>query len=583
MTQSTVPNFLHLNSDGCWPAFQSCGLDHTADGAFRLAALPALATPVLPSSPRPPKPAGPAGIVVEGNGTVFFSDPDGHRVLMWNPADAEPQPMPCLDDTNADCTGLSQPRGLAIHPRRNALLVADAGHGRILLISLASLRLSEVWELPAEGQPAEPWSLAVDDAGSVYVIDNATRSVRKFDLYGRECESFRRRVDEGLAPDSPSQIGPQPTAAVFVSHNRPALYVLDTAGRALVEFDPDGNLLARIDLPHVGDPAGLAVTRDGLYVGDNASGRLLRLDDNGNVVGHAPDYEGWVAQLAVDGDGGLWLHPGGSGTVLRFSLPDRTTARASDAVAFVQRGFFWGGPFEAGETEVDWHRLRAAGPPLPVNSQFQFYVFTANRRGVQPPAFGSAAAERAWKPLPRGGDVLVRERSRSLWIAGVLEGDGRVSPQIDQVRVEFDHETYSRYLPEIYRTGPERADLDRFLSLIESFFVDVQQEIASLDQFFDADAAPADWLDWLAEWVALPPDEARPDEQTRRAIAGAFESYAWRGTKRGLLAALKRDAGVDARIDEPLAASAWWALPAADLYLTRPRVRRSQTLGSSMS
>ncbi len=54
--------------------------------------------------------------------------------------------------------------------------------------------------------------------------------------------------------------------------------------------------------------------------------------------------------------------------------------------------------------------------------------------------------------------------------------------------------------------------------------------------YLDPWLAPADFLDWLASWVALGLDEDRTERQRRELVAGAVELHRWRGTNRGLAA-----------------------------------------------
>jgi hypothetical protein len=54
--------------------------------------------------------------------------------------------------------------------------------------------------------------------------------------------------------------------------------------------------------------------------------------------------------------------------------------------------------------------------------------------------------------------------------------------------------------------------------------------------YLDPWLAPADFLDWLANWVALDTDESWTPAQRRELVANAVELHRWRGTRRGLAA-----------------------------------------------
>jgi phage tail-like protein len=100
------------------------------------------------------------------------------------------------------------------------------------------------------------------------------------------------------------------------------------------------------------------------------------------------------------------------------------------------------------------------------------------------------------------------------------------------------------------------------LSLFESMYQDVEDEIGAMPALFDAKATPEEFLGWLAEWLGLELDENWSPGKRRRILGEIFELYAQRGTASGLRRTLKLFAGVDAVIEEPILNAAWWALPA---------------------
>jgi phage tail-like protein len=130
------------------------------------------------------------------------------------------------------------------------------------------------------------------------------------------------------------------------------------------------------------------------------------------------------------------------------------------------------------------------------------------------------------------------------------------------MRAEFNTESFTNYLPAIYREpGQQQVFLRRFVALFQGLFEDIEDEVGSLERFFDAFAAPIETLPWLASWLAVDLQEGEPEARMRASIGGAFRRYRWRGTIEGLRLALLDDAGVHAIISEPIAASAFWALP----------------------
>ncbi|HEU4424869.1 MAG TPA: phage tail protein [Pilimelia sp.] len=82
--------------------------------------------------------------------------------------------------------------------------------------------------------------------------------------------------------------------------------------------------------------------------------------------------------------------------------------------------------------------------------------------------------------------------------------------------------------------------------LIEAFDAVLAPVFATLDDFdayLDPRYAPEDFLRWLAGWVGFPLDERWPAERLRVHLADAVEAVLWRGTVRGVAAAVRAYTG----------------------------------------
>ena len=552
-------DFLYLNRDGRWPGFAWRSLEATAEGALRLTSLPALAAEAESSRlllAAMPAPDGPAGIAVAPDGTVFWTDAAGRRLLLRDPCDGDERPVPLDPDAE-----LVEPRGLAVHAGRNALVIADAGAHRLLLVALGSYNLVDVWGGPGNtpGRFDRPTGVAVDAAGAVYVVEAGSARVQKFDAGGTVDPSFEAAV----AASAPSLARP---VAVAVDGER--VWVLDTSPPALFAFDLDGNVDDQLALT-IAEPAGLVVVRGAPYAGDNAGRRVVRIDpDDGHAFGDARGFSGPVAGLAAAGDD-LWLHPGGAASPVRL-------ARGGGAV---RQGVLWGGPVALAGEPHTWQRLVALGNAVLANGGSGRSTFFVNTGMAVPPDPDSVRLNdpdggfdpTAWRRLGDAvGDAFVGERSQRLWIGLLLVGDGRRGPSVEQLRISFDEEGYAQHLPAIYRVPDKvtpqpppgsRDTLERFLALFESFFDDVEGEIVDLRRLLDPATAPAAWLDWLAGFLALELEEGWSEAKKRRILAGAFAAYAWKGTARGLSRALRDRLGLAVSVEEPHAQADWWVLP----------------------
>ena len=544
MAAPDEPTFLHLDRDGLWPDFRWTGLEREADGTLHLVTLPVLVEGAVSDLDAVPTPSAPGGITVADDGRVFWSDPAAGRVLFRDPCDGTVGPLPCLGEGGP----FRVPGGLAIHPRRRELMVADAGAASVWILSADARTVAERWPIPGAtaGEPSGPAALAVLD-DHVYVLDAVNARLEKLDPWGRRVEEFAAAVDARGVLVKPTAIA---TAAGRI-------FVLDAAERAVLVFDEAGSLVRTFPLAGVRAPMGIAVGDRAVFVGDNAARALVQFGREGGEVGSAIGYRGPVAALALAA-GNLWVSPG------QGRPPLLLAARGG----FVRKGVLWGGPFGFADTAHLWGRLSARGMPLAEGAHFRLLVHLADRTEQPPPVPGTELAP--WQAGPPDvADLYIGRESIFLWVAAIFEGDGLASPRVAQIRVDADHDTYSRYLPPLYVRDPEEKKiLDAFLALFESQYVDVERAIAELPRLFDPATAPPLWLDGLAGWLAVPLDEAWSEAKKRRAIARAFESHCWRGTARGLEDALEFELGVRAVVEEPIVHREWWALARADAAST---------------
>ena len=583
MDNEDLYNFINLNRDSRWPDFKWQGLELRPDGSLQLQSLP-LSEGLLPDAVNEAgEPEGSAGIVVDVDGTIFFSDPARDRVMRVNPCDSSVQPVDCLGGEGYTPTHLNAPRGLVIPVHRRTLFVADSGNDRIQGFDIGSSQLVEVWESAGPGALGgklnAPSAMAGDNYGNVYVVDYGNKRVVKFNRAGEPVPGFWGKIKNTNLLSKPSGI------AVLSRRGGVRVFVLDEHRRAVFEFDEQGVPIrsAGFGAGELQKPMGLAVDGEAVYVGDNARRRVVVFSRSADFrfIGEAVDYRGPVASLALDNDGSLLVHTGASVAAeptCRFNalftpfIP-LELVRLTIGKGHRERGVLWSKtPIEIRDFEVKWHRLKAEVERQGLDAILRLFVHTSNDASDAPAVDAQKLdpfEDVRWQP--RSGaidqfanvdDLFIGGECRFLWIGALFSGDGTSTPVVSQMRVEFDQQTYLDHLPAIYR-GKTPCDnfLLRFLSLFETFFDEVESNIDLLSLLFDPSASPKEYLPWLAAWLALPLDEDWSEEEQRRAIAYAFERYGRRGTLEGLRESLRINAGVDALIEEPIQTAAWWSLP----------------------
>ena len=108
---------------------------------------------------------------------------------------------------------------------------------------------------------------------------------------------------------------------------------------------------------------------------------------------------------------------------------------------------------------------------------------------------------------------------------------------------------YLEHLPAIYHEDPF---LGEFLLPFEEVLTGFEELLSTIDRYFAPALTDADFLPWLANWVALVLDEEWDETKRRQLIREAVELYRWRGTVRGLKRYLEIYTGLVPEIRESL-------------------------------
>jgi phage tail-like protein len=146
------------------------------------------------------------------------------------------------------------------------------------------------------------------------------------------------------------------------------------------------------------------------------------------------------------------------------------------------------------------------------------------------------------------------------------------SPALREMRARFKQNTYlpsanGIKLPGVYDPAPVKDTptaglfLPRLLALFESFYFDNDTTLARMPELFDPYAISADYLPWLASWMAIDFDRKWDVSKQRHAIARAYDAFAKRGTVQGLKDSIAFETGLSVSIEEPIQSASWWVLP----------------------
>ena len=604
MTMDAAPTRQFLHVHGEWPRFLLDGVEARPDGSLALAGLPLLA-PGADAPDAVPGLEGTAGVSVDECGNVWVADARRHRILRIDGCDDTVSELGCLRGPGDGPGELRAPHGVLAGPR-DALYIADTGNRRILVVDRASQQLRGTWGAPATeaadlGRPgtfAEPWDLAADARGRVYVADpGAMRAdgvrrggrVQRFAPDGRVDATFAERIaahtgDARLrAPVGVITIRLDPADAtserILVLERDPArLLVYTLAG----DFDRETTERWDRAMGRTGRPAAFAHHGGAIYVADATGGRLVSFGTGGDFRGVRRVAAAGAAGLAFDCRGRLVLHVGGAGAI----------QQALGVPGHAECGTFLAGPFAAPSLPTRWQRIEVGAEALAEGAHLHLFTLTSDTLDGSPgkvptlpascaaPTSAAVQAAALWDPAPvdvwRAAppdalDLLaLNAPGRWLWIAGRLEGDGFSSPIVRQIELGFDEAGWLRHLPAIFTRNPvAQRFLERFLALFEGVLDGEEDLLRRLPEHMDPWAAPDSaprptWLEWLAGWVDARLAETASEEERRAIVAGAFREHARRGTAASLRRLVARATGATPVIEE-LGLPGPWALGATPL------------------
>ncbi|WP_215595946.1 phage tail protein [Bacillus toyonensis] len=479
---------------------------------------------------------------------LYLLDANARSIYLLNSNQERIEKIDCIQ------TYFSHP--ISITLTSNALYVAnDEGKQRIFSFMTKYWQIKWIAESSKDAignkinltQELIPADLAVDQNESLYVLDRRNCAIVQFDRIGRFITTFGQKE---LCGKQPSAISLSQDGAIYILECETKRVLKFVAGKMEFSF--------QIKLPI--KPSGLAIDRDGcLYIGDcrivhynDEDNRCIyKFSSSGELIDKISDYRGSVEKIRIDSENKLYVFDKEQQKITILKQKKTYSEKEKNSLS---TGWYVSRSLDSKQQGIKWHKL-VLDTEIRDNTQIEISYLTAEQRDFylngkkrdldEFLVDHSKSSEEKLEILKRLNwsvsivnpkDALIHApEGRYLWLRIKLIGSEKVTPIIKNIRAVFSRMSYLRYLPAIYQEDESSRDfLERFLSLFETFFTNLESEIDHITRFFDADAVSIDFLRWLASWLSIIPDGNWPEEKLRLLVKKAPELYKMRGTREGL-------------------------------------------------
>lgn len=156
---------------------------------------------------------------------------------------------------------------------------------------------------------------------------------------------------------------------------------------------------------------------------------------------------------------------------------------------------------------------------------------------IRSDVFGTKEKHRIMQPflahkILNPKDVLLyHAKGRFLWFEVHLFSRAGRMPEIWHMKIYAEHNSFIRYLPEIYRTEDRNGFLRRYLSLFEAVYQDLDENIRAAARQQDPRSASPEFLQWMAGWVGITDACLWPEDKLRALIKSFVRQNLVRGTR----------------------------------------------------
>ena len=567
-------------------------LRKNSDGSISLRPQPGSVRPLVDAAGSFGGLAWPTGLAVSADDQLYILDHHAALVKQFDPCSTTFKTLSCIGGTGRAPRRLHAPRGLAVSCRGD-LYIADTGNRRVQIFALKGLPLRAIWgpfqvlreedeirvrataSLPppnvsmndclTEASFAEetwqPWDIVLSDDNWAFVSDYENGLIHVFDPCGRWHTAYTGESDEAAPLEKPTHLAIDTECR---------LYVVQEGKDYVTVLDAEGKFVEQVKSPlEVKDrfcPVAVAIDRDGnLCISDCLTRHVYAYSPTASgslqAVGAWRAFEGVGTGLAFDS----------AGNALVADAEHQLVCRMEADVAFELEGRYYSEPLDSRLYRCQWHRIVLCAAIL---AGTQLRVDTFSSESPKTAAEIKSLPEMRWATAQTDAqvddaewDCLIQSPpGRYLWLRLTFNSEGAASPILRSVRAYYPRSSSLQYLPAVYsEDAPGRDFMDRFLSIFDTIWNGISDQITGMARYFDPAATPTetkkpgdvDFLSWLASWLDLSLDRHWPEEKRRRLLEQAHRLYALRGTPEGLRMHVQLYTDVEPRILEHFKLRRW--------------------------
>lgn len=448
----------------------------------------------------------PTNVALGPDGSVYLLDTKAIDLKRFDPCECRFEPVPCFGGKGQAPRQLLDPYGIGI--RGGNLFVCDTGNHRLSVFSLHGFVLRSFWAPPdvaGLSNTWEPYAVAFDGKGRVFVSDGANGCIHRFSPSGR-------------------------WETCLTGFGKATHIAIDCDDRLYVVVE--GEESVRV-VTGEGQPLGTASRLEEL------APRFSELPFQVDTLGHL--YLAGLCERSGRQACDKSRTSNASGVFDLFGNPTKTPSNLGLPL-YMKQGMYITEALDSKLYQCQWHRVILRGE---ITSGARIQVSTYTAETSQPIEHVLNLPEAAWETNQSANqmddcewDCLVRSGGgRYLWLRLQFRGNGMVTPVIENVRVEFPRISLRRYLPAVFGKDPISADVtDRLLSIFDTTLRSIESKIDNQASYFDPLSAPTDpdFLSWLASWIGLILDRNWPEAKRRLFLKRAARLYHIRGTRVGL-------------------------------------------------